>query len=233
MRAVSNGRPSRGETPSGAAQPLPRSLSAEAYHLLEHDIVIGLLQPGSFLSEPDLIRATGLGRTPVREALRRLESNHLVTIVPHRGAFVREVPARAHLQMLAVREELEPVLATLAAQRADAAALRALRLQTTRLRAACAGSDKPRLFRIDRVVKGLLLHACRNVFISRALEPAFAGGRQLFWSTVAHADPDFCASYLALSQAVAQRDGSAAADAARHHVAQVARLTRLALDHGR
>jgi DNA-binding GntR family transcriptional regulator len=59
-----------------------------AYDTLRHEILYGRLLPGSWLREQDLVEKLGVSRTPIREALRHLETEGLVEIVPYRGAKV-------------------------------------------------------------------------------------------------------------------------------------------------
>ncbi|MBT3602137.1 MAG: GntR family transcriptional regulator, partial [Candidatus Latescibacteria bacterium] len=67
-------------------RPLPsdisgESLSNKAYHLIEEMIVTLVLPPGSNVTEKDLSEKLGIGRTPIREALQRLATEHLVIAV--------------------------------------------------------------------------------------------------------------------------------------------------------
>jgi DNA-binding GntR family transcriptional regulator len=59
-----------------------------AYQLMRNDIVAGVLVGGSRLTETDLAAQYGLSRTPIRESLRRLQSEGLIEVIPHRGARV-------------------------------------------------------------------------------------------------------------------------------------------------
>ena len=71
-----------------------RSLSDEAYYRIR-DLIVSLeLAPGSIVSERELMERLGLGRTPIREALRTLAQERLVDVYPRRGIFVSSVNAR-------------------------------------------------------------------------------------------------------------------------------------------
>lgn len=82
--------------------------------LREH-ILIGNLAPGSALSEYQLAEQFGVSRTPVRDALRRLEGRGLVRFVPGTGAFVRDLNARDVVEISEVRNPLESLAARAAA----------------------------------------------------------------------------------------------------------------------
>ena len=68
-----------------------QSLSDRAYYAIRELIVTLELAPGSIVSERELQDRLGVGRTPVREALQRLENERLVEVYPRRGIFVSNV----------------------------------------------------------------------------------------------------------------------------------------------
>ncbi len=94
------------------------SLADRAY-LAIRDLIVSLeLPPGALIDERRLVESLGIGRTPVREALRRLAQEQLVEVFPRRGMFVTGVDVRDLARISEVREVLEPEAARLAAARA-------------------------------------------------------------------------------------------------------------------
>jgi len=93
------------------------SLAERAYRELQALIVTGELAPGSLISETDLQAQLGLGRTPIREALRTLAYQRLVEVYPRRGMFVAALDPRDLSALSEVREDTEPFAARLAAER--------------------------------------------------------------------------------------------------------------------
>jgi DNA-binding GntR family transcriptional regulator len=94
------------------------SLADRAY-LAIRDLIVSLeLPPGALIDERQLVESLGIGRTPVREALRRLAQEQLVEVVPRRGMFVTGVDVRDLARISEVRAALEPEAARLAAERA-------------------------------------------------------------------------------------------------------------------
>src|SRR5438552_14346318 len=93
-------------------------LADKAYHEIRGLIVSLELAPGAVIDERDLIERLGIGRTPVREALRRLAHERLVEVYPRRGMFVTGVDVRQLARLSEVRAVLEPEAARLAAERA-------------------------------------------------------------------------------------------------------------------
>jgi DNA-binding GntR family transcriptional regulator len=93
-------------------------LADQAYIAIRNAIVSLELAPGTVIDERALIERLGIGRTPVREALRRLAHEQLVEVFPRRGMFVTNVDVRDLARISEVREALEPEAARLAAERA-------------------------------------------------------------------------------------------------------------------
>jgi DNA-binding GntR family transcriptional regulator len=86
------------------------SLAEQAYRVLEQKLVTLELPPGAVISEGQLIDLTGLGRTPVREAMQRLANQELFEVMPRRGLLVTPVSLPAMLHILEARRPLERVI---------------------------------------------------------------------------------------------------------------------------
>lgn len=98
---------------------MPASSLAERAYLSIRDLIVSLeLAPGALIDERQLVETLGIGRTPVREALRRLAQEQLVEVFPRRGMFVTGVDVRDLARISEVRAALEPEAARLAAGRA-------------------------------------------------------------------------------------------------------------------
>lgn len=95
---------------------------AERAYLTMRDLILSLrLAPGSPVQEEQLTRELGIGRTPFREAVKRLEAESLVAIYPRRGSFVTEVNITDHALIADVRRRLEGHAARRAAEYATQA----------------------------------------------------------------------------------------------------------------
>lgn len=97
--------------------PDEQSLADQAYYAIREWIVTLDLAPGSVVSERELMGRLGLGRTPVREALRDLAREQLVDVFPRRGMFVSGVDVGDIAGLSEVRLVLETEAARLAAER--------------------------------------------------------------------------------------------------------------------
>lgn len=92
------------------------SLSARAYRILLDRLIMLDIQPGEPIMEKQLAEEMGVGRTPLREALKRLESDHLVVTYPRRGTFASQVDVTELAHVSEVRQALEPLAARRAAE---------------------------------------------------------------------------------------------------------------------
>src|SRR5687768_16197969 len=96
-----------------------RLVAEHAYVELRDRIVTLHLPPGTVLREDELMDEMGIGRTPLREAVKRLALENLVDVQPRRGTFVSPVEAADIVSITEVRAELEGYAAELAALRLD------------------------------------------------------------------------------------------------------------------
>lgn len=99
------------------AAPESETLSDQAFRQLQSAIVKGEIAPGSKISEPELARAYGISRGPLREALHRLEGQKLLVRVPHVGARVVSLSLQELSELYEIRESLEGTACRLAADR--------------------------------------------------------------------------------------------------------------------
>lgn len=108
-------------TPSSASAPNERGepRSEQAYRYIIDAIKEGSLTPGTRLREVELAERIGLSRTPVREALNRLQLEGLVAVDPARGTIITELDHGMISELYAMREVLEGTAAGLAARHAS------------------------------------------------------------------------------------------------------------------
>lgn len=93
-----------------------RPLREIVYEELKRQIMIGEIAPGTRMMEVELAEEMGVSRTPVREAIRKLEKEGLVTIEPRRGAYASDISVKDMLDVMEVREYLDGMAAAKASQ---------------------------------------------------------------------------------------------------------------------
>jgi DNA-binding GntR family transcriptional regulator len=97
------------------------SLADQAYRAIRDRLVKLEIRPGAPINEDQLSASLGLGRTPVREALKRLELERLVIAYPRRGTFATGVNITDLTHLFEVRQLIEPAASAIAARHATAA----------------------------------------------------------------------------------------------------------------
>jgi DNA-binding GntR family transcriptional regulator len=166
--------------PRSAPPAAASSLADQAYFLVEEMIMAGKVPPNSFLSESGLSEQLGIGRTPVREALKRLEADGMLEVIPSRGIRLAEVDLKQHLMVLEVRRQLERLVAVRAARYATPAERKQFEDLARRMNKAAASADGEAFMRTDQEFNVLLDTVARNPIATRAMRPLRAMSRR-FW----------------------------------------------------
>ncbi|MCG8354222.1 MAG: GntR family transcriptional regulator [Kiloniellales bacterium] len=226
--------PQKQPTAAGVDPGSSTSLTEKAYLRIEHMIVTAELAPGSWISEAAISQQIGIGRTPVREALQRLSSEHLINIVPRRGIFVTEINVQHQLLLLEVRGGIERLMAVRAARyRTTRERQRMLDLAEAMVRAAEAGEYKESI-RFGRDCSLFIRQCSRNPYAERAVAPLYSASRRFFYLYAQPEDVVRSASYhAALMQAAARGDTEAAAQAADALMEFLESFARAVIDHAR
>jgi DNA-binding GntR family transcriptional regulator len=124
-------------------------LGAEVTHALRQAILSGRYRPGDHITETVIAQQMGVSHGPVREALRELESEDLLVIEPHRGAFVKSFTATDIREVYQFRSAIETAAVTLAIQRLTEADLAQLEVLIEQMRQASATGDVDGLIELD------------------------------------------------------------------------------------
>ena len=138
----------------------PRALYQEVAELLRERIFSNQLPPGSWIDEMALAEEYGISRTPLREAIKVLATEGLVTMKVRRGAYVTEVNAKDRADVYHLLSLLESDAAGVVAQRATPAQLQDLQTLHTELAAAVNSTD--RFFEINERFHMRLLEIADN-----------------------------------------------------------------------
>jgi DNA-binding GntR family transcriptional regulator len=151
-----------------------------AYQQLEEAIVTLAIPPGTLISEQTLSEMTGIGRTPLREAVQRLAREHLILVMPQRGLLIPEIDIGKQLRLLETRREIERLVCRSAAKRANQQQRLAFVRLGEEFTEASKTNDDVMFMRSDREFNELCLAACRNEFAESALR-ALNGLSRRFW----------------------------------------------------
>ena len=204
-------RSERGGTPS---------LSREAY-LRIRDLIVALeLQPGSIVNERELMERLGLGRTPVREALRTLAQEKLVEVYPRRGIFVTSVEVRDLASLSEVRGLLESAAARLAAERATREERREATTLISELDGNAGEHDERRLIDLDQRIHRHLYRCAHNPFLEETLNEYYVLTLRIWFlalDRVARLD-EAVGEHRDLMEAIRDGDGPRAEETMRRHI---------------
>jgi DNA-binding GntR family transcriptional regulator len=199
-----------------------------AYVRLREAIHTGRLLPGERVREIELADWLNVSRTPIREALRRLESEGLTSRAPRRGLIVTELDPQQILELYALRETLEGMAAALAARYASDTEIGSLRQLIARQRS--AGTSAAELASLNRQFHEILYRAGRNRYLIQALgslRDALALLRDTTYS-VPGRPAAALTEHQRIVDAIKRQDAAAADEAARKHI-RMAANARLAL----
>ncbi len=120
-----------------AAAPVRQSVTEN----IRNSIALGYFTAGQRITERDLCEMTGVSRTAVREALRQLESEGLVQVLPHRGPIVARLSPEQAQGIYQVRVELEGLACDLFTRNATEADIAALKLAFEQLKKSAGSTD--------------------------------------------------------------------------------------------
>ncbi len=212
----------------GAYMPDPKSSQADAYTMLLEAIDSGIFRPGDRLVESELADRFGVSRTPIREALQRLETQSLLTR-DGRSLIVASLDHNQLADLYVVRGALEGLAARLAARHAAPEEVRVLRDMLEADRALV--NDPKALSRANRRFHKQIHLASHNRFLVQQLDLVHRSMALLATTSLAAEgrSKGTLEEHEAIVRAIEAADGDAADAALRNHISK-AFITRLKLD---
>ena len=180
----------------------------------------GILEPGERLMEVQLADELGISRTPVREAIRKLEQEGYVIMMPRRGTYVSDISTSDVKEIFEIRSALESLATGLAARRIEPDELETLQNLLVEIEGYIAKNDIEKIVETDIKFHGLLYKVSRNerlVNIINNLKEQLARFRTLSMSYPGRLQ-ETLEEHSEMVEAIANGDVSAARDAAEHHM---------------
>jgi DNA-binding GntR family transcriptional regulator len=208
------------------------SLAERAYVELREWIIRVDLAPGTLLKEDDLMRRLGVGRTPVREALQRLQRDGFVTVLPRRGTLVSEITLTDLAAIYEVRKHLESWASRLAAERAGDDDRDEARALLAELEALSANEGYEALFAIDRRIHRFVYRCTRNPFLTDTADQYHNLSLRILhvamkrYPTLTPRLDDVVHEQRTVLQAICRGDGDTAQRVAIAHIATFERAIR-------
>ena len=211
----------------------PVSLADRAYLAIRDQLIMLDIQPGEPIDDDQLAKALGVGRTPVREALKRLEGDRLVVSYPRRGTFATGMDIADLAYISEIRLQLEPLAARRAAERAPRTTRAELDELAVRVEAVdVARADRTQVMRWDLSVHRAIYRAANNPHLEDVLiryDNLATRIHCMFLERLSTLDMQVVAEHVALLRAIAAGEADRAEDLAREHVLGFERAIRAVL----
>jgi DNA-binding GntR family transcriptional regulator len=226
LRSLKSASAARASTGSARTQGEYASRSELVYQKLRQAIEAGELKPGQRVMEVEIAEWLEVSRTPVREALRRLESEGMLAMEPRNGLVVGSISRQAMLELYVMREVLEGTAARLCAR--NASDIELMELQELVKREARLQDDLEALVRHNRQFHEAVHRGAHNRYLEKSLSAVndsmwLLGKSQMLLPERAKSA---VLEHAELYAAIERRDGDGAEEVARRHV-QSARKERL------
>ncbi len=201
---------------------MPATAAEQAYELLKEKIITTRMKPGAMIEEAALVNDLGLGRTPVREALKRLEAERLVVVLPRRGMYVAEVTLAELRELEEVRLALEILGARLAVQRMTSSQLAQFERLLVELDDHVARGERSNEWglEMDKKLHSLVWQAGHNSLLEVECERLFNLSLRMWYMLVERLDPRELHEevFAEILEAVKTKDEQRAEEAVRRHV---------------
>jgi DNA-binding GntR family transcriptional regulator len=219
----------------GGVTPLTRRrLVDDATQSLREAILGGRLPAGARLRQTVLADRLGISRTPIREALTRLQQEGLIELLPRAGVRVTLLDADEAVELYDLREVLDGLAARLAAGRADQAALGRIGKALQRMAQCVERRDPGPWFRSHVAFHEEIVRAAANRALARLSSVVRLSIRHFhpLLLRTAHRLEDAYREHRAIFEAVAARDAEAAERLARAHIASAKEIVLKTMTRG-
>lgn len=147
-----------------------KPLREMVYEELKMQILKGSIIPGTRMMEVELAEEMGVSRTPIREAIRKLEKEGLVTIEPRRGAYASMISTEDMVEILEVRQDLEGLAAYFAADRMTEEQMKELRKESDSYNDAVKRGNMEDMIKHDTRFHHIIVESCRNKILVQMIE---------------------------------------------------------------
>lgn len=168
----------------GAGIGTPRRASNEIVESLRRMIITMEILPGTSVSITDLMKSLDCGRTPLREAIQRLEHERLLVSEMRRGIIISDLSIIDFQQLSELRRAIEPFMSSLAASRVTESELAKLEEMVKQAEEASRQTNGSRVCDLDIEFHNLLAHATRNQYLMgtvRSLSFAISRFSRVAW----------------------------------------------------
>lgn len=201
------------------------NLNAQVYDILKEMIADRRFTPGSSLNVERLTQELGVSRTPIWEAIRKLEQEGIVAHTPHKGVRLVELTRRMALELYEVRENLEAMAARLGAERATPDIIAQMENILAEQKPIVNGENDVAYSRSDHDFHLLIYKACGNELLKEILEGLRYKALPLAFKLSPHYS-EFLQFHKDILEAFRGRSSEAAEKAMQHHNRRMLEIIR-------
>lgn len=200
-----------------------KPLGEIVFDYLKNAIISGELKPGERLMEIGIAQQLGVSRTPVREAIRKLEKEQFIEMIPRKGAYVSSTTLKDMMDVLEVRRLIEGFAAELAAEKMKDDALADLYRTHKSFLKALDDNDREAMVALDNEFHDLIMTASDNlklIEIQKSLSEQVLRYRSSYFNEFKNFD-ELRTMHERIYKAIEEKDVRAAGEVSREHVALV------------
>ncbi|RKD30921.1 GntR family transcriptional regulator [Thermohalobacter berrensis] len=195
------------------------------FESLREAIIDGRLEPGERLMEVQLAEKLGVSRTPIREAIRKLELEGLVIMIPRKGAYVSDVSFKDILDVLEIRASLEGLAAALASERITEEEMKILKDKVEEFDKCIEENNVECMVKIDSELHSAIFTATRNeklISIAESLKEQVQRFRRIYIREY-HNSEQLSHEHKRIINAIEKGDVNKASKYAKEHIANAHR----------
>ncbi|MCK8059299.1 MULTISPECIES: GntR family transcriptional regulator [unclassified Fusibacter] len=197
-----------------------KPLGDVVFEYLRDAILTGKLKPGERLMEIQLAEKLGVSRTPVREAMKKLEQENFIEMVPRKGAYVKDIHAKDMLDVLEIRALLEGFAAFQAASAMSDKDIRDMEKLTEKFEKAILLEDKEGMIETDNKFHDIIYKSTKNdklKEIIKGLQDQFHRFRIIYFSEFDDYG-NISEGHKEILEAIKLKDGEKAREVAEKHI---------------
>lgn len=197
-----------------------KPLREVVFEYLRAAILSGEFKPGERLMELQLGEQLGVSRTPIREAIRKLELEGLVTMIPRKGAYVADMSIKDVLDVLEVRKVLEGLASSLASQRRSEEDMAFLEKTLSEFETHLNSGNREGMMEKDKLFHEAIFNATRNkklIQIAQSLQEQVQRFRVVFFSE-SDGFKQLLSEHREILEAIREGDAEGARRQAEHHI---------------
>ncbi len=200
-----------------------RPLREIVYEELKMQILTGKITPGTRMMEVELAESMGVSRTPIREAIKKLEQEGLVIIEPRKGAYASQISVKDMVDILEVRQDMEGLAAHMAAYRMTPKQMKELETISSGYNKAVEEGNMADMIKYDTDFHNLIVESCNNNILTmmiNQLQELLLRFRYVYYDNIKRAEK-MPSEHSMIMEAIKDGRSDAARASAEMHIERI------------